>query len=533
MYRKVSIKNIKDLVLKSSGLEVNDVIEQRKVFGTNTIVEDTGHPWKALVSDTLKDPMVWFLIGIATLFFIIGDRKEAFILFVATLPLILMDAFLHWRTQASTSGLKSQLSSKVLVLRAGVKQKINSLDLVPGDLVILSEENNFLPADGYWEKTDSLQLDESVLTGESLPIVKSSTILEFKYDQEELSIESNCLGYAGTRVLSGNGLLRILSTGKNTSYGEIIQSVVTINHEQTPLQRAIFELTRYLIMAAILFCFLLAGIRYYQGHGWLDALLSAGVLAVAAIPEEFPVVFSFFLGVGVYRLAKHRALVRKAVSVENIGRVTQICTDKTGTITRGELQLAHVDLFPGIGEEHIISLALVASNLKGSDPVDVAIIEASRNKNIIIPERIHTIPFTEDRKRETAFFIKDDKNFCVVKGSPEVVMGLSNLAEGEFNEWNQRVLKWAKGGHKVLAVASSVIEGTDGKSFEGPTRGFSFLGLLVFEDPARPEVKNAILYCQRNAIKVLMITGDHPQTAEAIARDIGLGVDSPKKLGNL
>lgn len=517
MQRIISFKNLKGLTVKSSGLSESEYAQQFGKFGPNEIVERTGNPWLELLTDTAKDPMVWFLIGISMIFYIIGDYQEAIILSLATIPLIFMDAFLYWRTQASTSGLRSQLSSKVMVIRDGKHRELDSFDIVPGDLVVLSTQNHFLPADGVWEKADSLQLDESVLTGEAFPVNKSELDLASHFHKDELFIDSGLLGFAGTRVIRGTGYLRVLFTGKDTSYGEIVQSVAKIQHERTPLQSEILELTRLLIYIALAFCLVLASIRFYQGHGWLDALLSAAVLAVAAIPEEFPVVFSFFLGVGVYRLAKRNALVRRAVSVENIGRVTQICTDKTGTITLGELSLTHLDPASDVTEVNLLTQALIASDVEGSDPVDVAILKVAQLREIEIPTRFSVIPFTEDRKRETAFLERNGKFLCAIKGSPETVLAKSKLSEQELSDWNVRINEWAQGGHKVLAVASVEV-----KEASEPEDGFQFKGLLAFEDPARPEIKEAINYCHQNEIKVLMITGDHPATAEAIAKDIGL-----------
>lgn len=522
MKKKVSFKNLKTVNLKSSGLSETEYSQQLESFGPNEIVERIGNPWIELLIDTIKDPMVWFLIGIALIFYIIGDYKEAIILSLATIPLIFMDAFLHWRTQASTSSLRDQLSSKVQVIRNGVQQEVDSFDIVPGDLVFLSVQNHFLPADGVWEKTDSLQVDESILTGEAFPVNKSSMEINSLLGKDEMLVDSSSLGFAGTRVLRGSGYLRLLLTGKNTSYGEIVQSVAKINHEKTPLQLAILQLTRALVYVALIFCLALAAIRYYQGHGWLDALLSAAILAVAAIPEEFPIVFSFYLGVGVYRLAKQHVLVRRAVSVENIGRVTQICTDKTGTITIGQLSLTHLDAADNVLENDLLIQALVASNVEGSDPVDVALVEAAKLKMLEIPTRFNVIPFTEDRKRETAFFKKDDVVICVIKGSPETVLSKSKISPEELNDWKNRINDWARGGHKVLAVAAVEVTEALALSSIEPKDGFQFKGLLAFEDPARPEAKDAIEYCYKNSIKVLMITGDHPETAAAIARDIGL-----------
>lgn len=525
MQRKVSFRNLVGLVGRPRGLDEKEVSKQRSKFGTNEIVERVGSPLLELIVDTLKDPMVWFLVSISAVFYFIGEFTESLILILATLPLIFMDAFLHFRTQASTAGLRSQLSSKVTLLREGKQVIVDSLDIVPGDLVMLSGKNLFLPADGHWEEADSLQVDESVLTGEAFPVKKTSIDFDPFVDSGEALVDTSILGFAGTRVLTGKGVLRVLSTGKSTSYGEIVQSVVTISHERTPLQSAILELTRLLVYASVILCLAIAAIRFYQGHGWLDALLSAAVLAVAALPEEFPVVFSFFLGVGVYRLAKHHALVRRAVSVENIGRVSQICTDKTGTITIGKLELAHFVMADSFSQTQILKMALVASNIEGTDPVDIALINEAKIRGVNIPKRMNVIPFTEDRKRETGFFVYDNGFTCSIKGSPEVVLSKAELSQDEIQKWVKEVEGLAKGGHKVLAVAAMPVLQSDVDSCNEPESGFKFYGILAFEDPARPEVKEAIKYCQQNAIKVLMITGDHPDTAGAIAKDVGL-IDS-------
>lgn len=527
MKKKVSVENLRGLIGGPSGLNVSEVNSQRSRFGPNAIIERTGNPWLELVGDTIKDPMIWFLIGIGAAFFLVGDRQEAIILLLAIIPLLFMDAFLHWRTQASTASLKGQLATKALVVRDGKRQQIDSHDIVPGDLVILSSESHFLPADGYWESAESLQVDESALTGEAFPITKKAASFEAFRSTQEVLADSDSLGFAGTRILTGHGLLRVLFTGKETSYGEIVRSVSSITHERTVLQKSIAVLTKKLIYAAGAFCLILAFIRMYQGHGWLDALLSAATLAVAAFPEEFPVVFSFFLGVGIYRLAKRGALVRRAVSVENIGRITRICTDKTGTMTAGQLLLTHIDAAYPIRDSDTLSIAGAASNPEGTDPIDQAIFTLSREKNLKIPIRTKVIPFTEDRKRETAFFEDKGRSFCAVKGSPETILSKSTLSSDEQNQWLDRTSKWAQEGHKLLAVAFREVSSTDLENGREPESGFQFAGLLAFEDPVRPEVRPAMEYCKKNGIRVLMITGDHPETAAAIAKDAGLGMGEP------
>ncbi len=527
MTKSISFECLNGLTKREGGLSKSEADAQRSRYGANDIVEVSGNPWLQLVAETFKDPMLWLLIGIGAIFLAIGEKTDGITLFVAVLPLFLMDAFLHWRTQASTSALKSQLSSRVTVMRDSKELEVDTRELVPGDL-IAAKSGLMLPADGVFQATSDLQIDESVLTGESLPIAKKQTTLDpfALADKGDVKIPSETLGFAGTRVLTGGGRLRILATGSSTAYGEIVQSVSQMPHERTPLQKSITRLVQILIYSALALCSLLAGVRIFQGHGWLDALLSASTLAVAAIPEEFPVVFTFFLGVGIFRLTRRKVLVRRSVSVENIGRITQICTDKTGTITDGHLTLTHVDAEEGLGERGMLIAALVASNSE-TDPMDSAIQEVCRSKGVNAPTRMRTFPFTEDRKRETSIALDSTgKAFAYMKGAPETLLGLSSLNREGKLYWRNKVSTWAKDGHKVIAVAQKGLssEAAD----QEPESGLQFCGLLAFEDPARPEVPEAMSYCRDNNVRVLMITGDHPDTAAAIAKDAGLTTSEPR-----
>jgi Ca2+-transporting ATPase len=529
MMKLVSFETLKDLKSTNDGLADTDVTSQRSQFGSNEIVEVTGNIWLKIAKDTSQDAMIWFLLGVGILFFLTGETKEGIVLFIAIVPLVFMDAILHWRTQASTAGLRGQLTSHVDVIRGLAEVRIDSRELVPGDLIIVSP-GLMLPADGIFQDAENIQIDESVLTGEAFPITKIN-LTENPFSLAlagEVPVASDCLGYAGTKVLTGHGRMRILFTGKKTSYGEIVQSVTSIEHEKTALQKSITSLVQWLIFAAATFCLLLAGIRIYQGHGWLDAILSASTLALAAIPEEFPIAFAFFLGVGVYRMAKKRALVRRAVSVENIGRVTHICTDKTGTITLGRLELTHIDPVGKLTQNDLLQIALEASCSKGLDPIDLSIQKVAQQRRLASqhPERI--FPFTEDRKRETVFVLdKDTKHYAFMKGSPETVLLKSSLSESERKNWMAKIDQWASDGHKVIACAKKEISKKEVEQNVEPENGFDFCGLLAFEDPPRAEVAEAMSYCRKHEIGVLMITGDHPYTSASVAKTIGLGAPWP------
>lgn len=528
--KRISFETLQGLGKRDKGLSEKEVNLQTSKFGKNEISEVAENLPIELLKDTLKDPMIWFLLGIGGVFLFVGQNADAALLFVAIIPLVLMDSLLHWRAKSATSGLKKQLSFRVRVFRNSSEVSLDSKELVPGDLVVITPDL-LLPADGIFQQSEGLQIDESILTGEAFPIQKQRFLHDpFELAQSgEIVVNPEAFGYAGTRVLTGKGLLRVLFTGKSTAYGEVIQSVAAIPQEKTPLQKAIAKLVEGLVFAAAVFCVLLAGVRMYQGYGWLDALLSAATLAVAALPEEFPVVFTFFLGVGVYRLAKKHALVRRAVSIENIGRVTYICSDKTGTITIGRLKLTHLDPVEGLSEDDLLKVCLASSDPNGSDPVDIAIRELSSQKGLPAPNRLRVFPFTEDRKRETVFEL--DENgfaFAYMKGAPETILAQSSFSEADQKRWLEKTKTWAREGHKVLACAKKNITQEEVHSNLEPENDFQFCGLLAFEDPPRPEVAEAIRYCNNNAVRVLMLTGDHPDTAVAIAREIGLGNSMPQ-----
>jgi Ca2+-transporting ATPase len=501
------------------GLTAGEVEERRRRYGSNDILGDGRVGWGAILRDTAQDPMVWFLVVTALLFAWLGDYAEASVLSLALVPIAGMDAYLHRRTQATTEGLAGRLAPLARVLRDCAVNDIPSVELVPGDLVIVGEGGAF-PADGVLVSGVNLQADESALTGEAMPVRKHP--FQGRLGDAETSIDNDYWGAAGTRLLTGEARLRLVFTGGETLYGEIVRSAREGQHERTPLQNAIGALVGLLVVIALLICVALGVTRYYQGFGLLDAFLSAVTLAVAALPEEFPVAFTFFLGVGVYRLARRQALVRRAAVVENIGRVTCICSDKTGTITEGRLTLAHALPADGSGAAELRRVAALASRQGSGDPIDVAILEGVTGPAETV---LATFPFTEDRRREMSVLRDGDGFLAAVKGAPETIFALSALTPEERAVWLAKTEELGASGHKVLACASKVLSHWSGGE---PDRDFQFLGLLGFEDPVREGVKEAAAKAQAAGIRVIMVTGDHVTTAAAIAREIGLGAGPPR-----
>lgn len=516
-------------------------------FGRNQVFERSEPAWRALMREALRDPMLAFLAATSGLYALVGERAEAWTLLAATVPLVAMDAFLHRRTRASLEGLASRLAARATIRRDGQWVERASETLVPGDRVRIRPGEN-LPADGVVVAGRDIQIDESTLSGESAPVRKR--IFEAagakrragREDGIALSVDANRWAMAGTRLLAGEAEVCVVFTGKETLYGEIVRSSRLGGRTRTLLQQAVARLVRGLVVAASLLCMLLAVVRLRQGFGWSDALVSALTLAVAALPEEFPVILAVFLGLGAHRLARRKALVSRATAVENVGRIDCICSDKTGTITQGELTLTHVHSPGQDAEARLGEHIVLAARADSGDPLDEAIFAAASARGWVLtrpeidgpgPERLMTFPFTEDRRRETAVVrLADGSLLAVTKGAPELVLSLCEIDGREHARLETRIADWASEGHKVIACASCVMTTVDWDRRE-PGTGMTFDGLLAFEDPVRSEVADAVAQCREDGIDVVMVTGDHAATAAAVARQIGLGGMQPRILSGV
>lgn len=503
----------------SAGLGAAEVSERRLRFGANAIVDEPVGHWLELLRDTARDPMIWLLIGTGVLYALIGDRSEALILFAAIVPVVGMDAWLHRRTRVSTQSLRGHLASRATVLRDGSARVVPAVDLVPGDLVLLAAGESF-PADGLIVAGEALQVDESALTGEAFPAHKTPL-----GGIAEPAVDARHWGFAGTRLLAGDAKFCVVATGAGTLYGEIVRTALAGKRQRTRLQQAIDRLVLVLIVAAVLLCIVLGVVRVQQGYGFTDALLSAVTLAVAAIPEEFPVVFTFFLGVGVFRLAQRKALVRRAVAVEDIGRVSCLCFDKTGTLTEGRLRLAQWTAAEGVTVPELQRIAVLASRAESGDPLDRAVLLAAGTMEAG-GERLALFPFTEDRRRETAIWRTASADgtarvTAVCKGAPETILARCGLEPAQARRWLTRADELAAA-RKVIACAWRELD-ADGSTGGEPGGDYRFAGLLAFEDPLRQGAADAVRRAHRAGIRLVMVTGDHPANALAVAREVGIG----------
>jgi P-type Ca2+ transporter type 2C len=501
---------------QTGGLTSAEAESRRLAFGANAILIENRHSWADIAKDTARDPMIWFLAATSVLFFAVGETAEGAVMATALLPILGMDAYLHRRTQASTASLSIELSPTASVIRNAAEVVVPTLDLVPGDRVVVRPGSSF-PADGRLLAGDGVQVDESTLTGESIPVTK--VVTSTRHD----SVPDTSWVMAGTRLLTGEAVFQVVMTGAKTGYGEIVRTALLSIKSETQLQKAVNKLVFVLTLAAVALCMALGLITYWNGHGLFESVMSAITLAVAALPEEFPVVLSFLMGVGVYRMARQKALVRYAVAVENIGRVTCICTDKTGTITEGRLRVAMLSPAQGAHEDQLESCAAHATREDSGDPLDAALLQMTTGSSSPI---VAVFPFTEERRRETVIRKTATGGFIVaVKGAPETVLSCCELTQR--SEWNAltNAQQLAGEGYKVIAFAQ---KSPRRKPSEEPMSGFLFQGFVAFEDPVRPEVPDAIDWATAHGIKVIMVTGDHAATARVIALKAGIGGKSPR-----
>ncbi len=593
MRRALPAARLPDVLAPPGGLSDEEARGRRARYGPNAILEAPAHPWRRIARDTVRDPMLWFLAGVSALYAAVGQHTESLTLLAAIVPLVVMDFVLHRRTQASTEGLQGRLAARATTIRGGVAVEIPAIDLVPGDLVVvragapfpadglvvageeLQVDESALTGEAFPAAKRALDTAVLAAAAEPIEISRSDPAVPERSERwglsrgvpavperserwglsrgvpavpgrperreawgaisgppmslEEVFVDGAFWVFAGTRLLTNEARVRIAFTGADTLYGEIVRSAAGGPRARTPLQRAINRLVAILVVAAAVVCVILAGARLLQGFGWLDALVSAVTLASAALPEEFPVVFTVFLGVGVYRLARRQALVRRAVCVENIGRVTCICSDKTGTITEGRLRLTDALTDDSISTQELLRLAALVARPEAGDPVDAAVAAAAQAAGVGRDEHrvLKTFPFTESRRRETAVARESDGSLiAATKGAAEVVLALATLTPAEREAWDARVAALAQAGGKVLACAWRRLEATDAPGAE-PARGYRLAGLLAFADPVREGVVEATRACRDAGIHTIMVTGDHPLTARAVARAIGLGGEAP------
>jgi P-type Ca2+ transporter type 2C len=488
-----------------------------------------------------KDFMILVLIAAAVISGIAGDVTDTIIILVIVMLNAVVGFVQEYRAEKAMEALKKISALHAQVLRDGKPVDITSAELVPGDMVLL-EAGNVVPADIRLTETHSLLIDESSLTGESVPAEKKETTLS-----EENTQIGDRLNMAFKTSLITNGRAKgiVIATGMKTEIG-LIAKMLQEKEAVTPLQKRMADFGRKLSYIILLICIVLFAIGLLRGEKPLTMLLISISLAVAAIPEALPALITIALARGAKRLVKKNALVRKLPAVETLGSVTFICSDKTGTLTQNKMTVVEVEAAATDLKVHkdipVLACAMALNHdVKekedkkfSGDPTEIALVEyfIKQYPKVDIKElqrqlpRVAELPFDSDRKSMTTVHRCQEKQFLVIsKGAVESVTG--NLKNGtDTAPILAMANKWAENGIRVIAYAYRVIDSLpEPFSYESVETELTFAGLAGMIDPAREEAKPAIAECKAAGIRVVMITGDHPATASAIARQIGILTD--------
>ncbi|WP_455795740.1 cation-translocating P-type ATPase [Clostridium butyricum] len=515
------------------GLNSEEVEKLQRKYGMNElIIQEKPNMLKKFLG-VFKEPMFLLLLIAATVYFLLGAPKDGaimlvFVGFVASITFIQ-----EWKTEKTMNALKDLTSPKVNTLRDGKNILIKSTELVPGDVVFLSEGER-IPADCIVLEPSNFSVDESILTGESEYVMKVSTT------QSEKSTDywKKDILYAGTLCVFGKCTAIVKFTGINTEYGKIGKAISEAKDEPTPLQKKVSILVKNIAIAGVILCISVMVASYFYSFDILNSILSGISLAMAIIPEEFPVVLTVFLSMGAYRLAKNNTLMRKISAVETLGSATVLCVDKTGTITQNKMKVKSIysdgRIFNNedLKNQELSDLMVLSCEKDPYDPMEKAILEAanlSQLETLYKYDLSKKIAFDSKTKRMANIYIKDNKYYVAVKGSAETVLGLCNLDKETMDEINIEIDKMASNGLRVLALADCTSEKVyeDLECYE-----LTFKALVGLQDPPKEGVEEAIKLCKKAGIRVVMITGDYSKTAMAIGEEIGLKFTDKVIVGN-
>jgi len=561
MHYKPKLEVLKELHTSLSGLSNEEAKKRFQRYGPNEIKELKKITPLHILLSQFKNFLVLLLLFSALISYFLGEVLDSY----AILIIVIMNAFFgffqEYKAEKALEALKRIATPSCKVIRDGHEMLISSKELVPGDIILL-EEGDVVPADAYLLEAMSLTVDESILTGESLPVRKKVCVLPKRTPIHE----RRNMVFMGTTITYGRGKAVVVSTGMETEFGKIAK-LVQIEEGKTPLQKHLERLGRFLGLLVILICIFVFGLAVYEGGDLLESFELSVSLAVSAVPEGLPAVITLALTLGVQRMVRRNALMRRLSSVETLGVVDYICSDKTGTITKNEMTVRKILTFDqefdvtGVGFspkgeiigkqgvvdvssfpelEMLIRVARLCNNAhlikhEGKwtvigDPTEGALLVLAAKANLMEEDKkyikVKEIFFDSTRKRMSTINSYLGKKYVMCKGAVESLLSVSKyvMVRGKVKKLDERMRREIlKQGEKLARKAYRVL-GFAYKEYKGgePEGDLIFLGMVGMIDPPRPEVKEALRLCKEAGIRVMMITGDHRDTAIAIAKEVGL-----------
>lgn len=522
-----------------TGLTEQEAEERLKQEGYNEMPSTKERSLFAIAFDVVREPMFLLLGAGGVIYLFLGDIQEALMLLGFVFVVIGITLYQERKTERALEALRDLSSPRALVIRGGRQMRIPGRDVVRGDVLVLHEGDR-VPADATLTSSTNLSVDESLLTGESVPVRKAA--------REEISEMARPGGedlpfvYSGTLVVQGQGIATVLATGTDTEIGKIGKALQSVEIEETPLQRETGRIVRNLALVGLLLCALVVIVYGLTRANWLNGFLAGITLAMAVLPEEFPVVLTIFLALGAWRISQKRVLTRRVPAVETLGSATVLCVDKTGTLTQNRMSVsrmyAHGDFctvdYRGQADipesfHEVIEFSILASQKDPFDPMEKAFKELgvhylSRTEHLHDDwTLVREYPLSRSLMALSHVWKspKGDEYVIAAKGSPEAIADLCHLDEASKRELSDAIEVMANDGLRVLGVARSRFR-MAALPVEQHDFTFEFLGLAGLADPVRPSVADAVRECYTAGIRVVMITGDYPGTASSIARQIGL-----------
>lgn len=509
------------------GLTTEQAKKLQEEHGKNELAQKKEQSFIGKVFHIICEPMFLLLLIAAIIYFILGEPRDGAIMLIFVIGIISIDVIQQWKTDQTLNALKDLSAPHITVIRDGKERVLASTDLVPGDLMMIAEGVK-IPADGVVIKASDLCVDESSLTGEAEGVWKITT--DKAKPGGDYWRKDYC--YAGTLVTQGSAYILVDKIGTKTEYGKIGENVVAAPENPTPLQKQTGNLVRLCAgIAAVLFV-LVSTITYFNlpDHDFrgriIESILSGITLAMAMIPEEFPVILTVFLSMGAWRLAKKQSLVRRLPSVETLGAVSVLCVDKTGTITKNQMTVRDTWATNGDNERLCETMGL-GCETDTYDPMEKAMLAYCEKMGItkehLFGGKLMTeYAFTNELKMMGHVWRHEGEIIIAAKGSPERIITVCELSDEEREQAQKRILEMSKEGLRVIAVGVMKLKSEK----ETPTTitecTFTLCGLVGLADPPRESIKDDIRRCTKAGVRVVMITGDNGITASSIAKQIGM-----------